>query len=178
MRHAAWIAAMVATAGCSSPAAPSTNDLDITDVPCVIAKGAATFEGGPGSSVEIQGPPACKRALELFLDSHPDQRIASVIPIGHPPGSDQGPLVSTLPGTQRLLVLHTGKAGPWPRARELGVDRIPCYQDAAGAGGQLCGNALLEYTDHPPIEVWVPITEAADTAGVLVLYRGEPRRRP
>ena len=178
MTRSLWIGVLAATA--CSPAATSTKDLEITDVPCMLPKGELFDEdgSGPGIGIDIHGPTACERALELFLKSRPDQRIASVIPIQHAPTAKPGPLVSTRPGTQRLLVLHTGKAGPWPRARELGVDDITCYLDNEHSGGHVCGDSLLEYTNYPRIELWVPITADADTAQVLVLYRGEPHRQP
>lgn len=186
LRALAALAAVAIVPACSSKAsAISTNDLDVTEVPCVVARGAPLFETGQPSTVEIRGPEACKRAIEVFLDGHADDRIASVIPVAHDaePGNGQR---STTAGTQRLIVLHTSQDGPWPRGRELGVGSITCSELAdresgnpdARDGGRSCGGALRDYSDFPPIAVWVPITRDADTDAVLVLYRGEPHRRP
>lgn len=180
MTRSLWIIALVASSACSSSTQPR-NDFNVTDVPCVLARDARISKLIPDTAgVEIHGPDACERVLEVFLDSHPGERIVSVIPIAHapPPRTDPG-LMTTTPGTQRLLVFHTAKDGPWPLARELGVFAIPCRKEDERRANHFCRDSMLEYMgNHPPIAIWVPITKDVETDKVVILYHGKhPFRR-
>jgi hypothetical protein len=186
MKRIIVLAALAIAPACSSKAAAISNDdLEVTEVPCVVARGAPLYETGDPMPVGLSGPGACKRAIEVFLDAHAADRIVSVIAVAHDAEPDVDMRASTA-GTQRLIVLHTAHDGPWPRGRELGVGHIACLvvadPDSGSAdtrdGGRSCGTALREYTSFPPIAMWVPITHDGETDAVLVLYRGEPHRRP
>jgi hypothetical protein len=174
MMRSLWIVALVALSACSS-SSQYKNDFEVTDVPCFLARGTRYSKLVTNAlSVEIHGPDACQRVLEVFLESHPEERIVSVIPIAHapPPRTDPG-LMTTTPGTQRLLVFHTATDGPWPLARELGVDEITCYdEDERGRSRFLCRENLLKFIGTlPPIAISLPITKNAETDKILILYR-------
>ena len=79
----------------------STADLQVSEVPC-------------GAD--------CELALTTYLREHGAYRIAGVVPVSHP-RSAADPHVGH---TDSLLVLHTFKSGPWPRAAELTVVQDMC----------------------------------------------------
>lgn len=133
----------VVIAACSSR--PERNGpLLATEIDCFVAKGAPLGAGGDPLEYDLQGGHlACKRALELFLEAHPDERIASVVPI-EDRAADRTESVEARRGTQRLVVVHTPGAGPWSRAAALAVREHTCIDSTSPVGALVDGPTFCD----------------------------------
>ncbi len=134
------VVALGLLASCGSTPAPG--ELKVSEVKCWLPKGETFLEasGDPSKDApfkeDVAGPVACRRSLELFLRTIPDDRVVSVVAVVRP--AVDGALGRKMLNSNLLLVVHSDKSGPWPRARDLKVEVAACYPNA-GLG---CADAL------------------------------------
>ena len=107
-----------------------------------------------------QAAAGCRDSLQLFLASHPDERIASVVPMTFsPPESDDYQ-------TRSLLVMHA-KDGPWPRASELAIGATACDPDRVTS--QCTDGEIASHPHALSYALWFSVAGVPEN--VLYLYR-------
>lgn len=113
----------------------------------------------------LGGPVACGSALEGYVHDHPSERIASVLPLS-PTSPPKYFSLEMTGATESLLVLHTPKWGPWPRARDLHVQNTACKNDPPSSNDFDCAKGPDVYDlAYEHVHGWVPIDDPSLEGG-------------